>query len=266
MQAEHGGSGRLAGKIAVVTGSTSGIGEGIATLFAQEGARVVIHGRDAGRGRKVIEQAVELGVARERLAFHPADLTDVEQCQGLVEQAVRLFGGLDILVNNAADVSRGNIENTSLELWERHMAINLRAPFVLTQAAVPHMRARGGGSIVNIGSINAYIGATKLLSYSTSKGGLMTFTKNVASYLKRYRIRVNQLNVGWTLTDGEDKVMRDDTGRDDWLEQAIATRSFGRLLLPRDVALAATYYASDESEVVTGSVMDLDEGPVGGVG
>jgi len=256
-------TGRLAGKIALVTGSTSGIGEGIAMLFAQEGARVLISGRDTERGHKVLEQAVTAGVPRDHVAFHPADLIDVAQCQGLVEQAAKVFGGLDILVNNAADVSRGTIENTTVELWDRHMAINLRAPFVLTQAAVPHMRTRGGGSIINIGSINAYIGATKLLSYSTSKGGLMTFTKNLASDIKRYRIRVNQLNVGWTLTDGEEIVMRAETGRDDWLEQAVATRAFGRLLLPRDIALAAIYFASDESALVTGSVLDVEQGPVG---
>lgn len=256
-------SGRLDGKIALVTGSTSGIGKGIAHLFAREGARVMVSGRDRGRGEQVIEEAVTAGVERARLAFYPADLADVQQCHELVEQTVAHFGGLDILVNNAADVRRGNIDNTPVELWDTHMAVNLRAPFVLTQSAVPHLRSRGGGSIVNIGSVNAYIGETKLLSYSASKGGLMTFTKNVASYLKQDRIRVNQLNVGWTLTEGEDVVMRRDTGRDDWLEQAVATRPFGRLLLPRDIALAALFFASDESEVVTGSVLDVEQGPVG---
>ena len=254
---------RLAGKIALVTGSTSGIGEGIAREFAREGARVLVSGRNAERGAQVVDEIVAAGVPREKLAFYRADLADVDQCRTLVAHAVEVFGGLDVLVNNAADVTRGNIENTTVELWDRHMAVNLRAPFVLTQAVVPHMRARGGGSIVNIGSVNAYIGETKLLSYSASKGGLMTFTKNVASYLKRYRIRVNQLNVGWTLTDGERIVMRSDTGGDEWLAQAEARRPFGRLLLPRDIALAALYFASDESALITGSVLDLEQGPVG---
>ncbi len=255
--------GRLDGKLALVTGSTSGIGEGIAAEFAREGACVLLSGRDSERGAQVIEKIVASGVPPEHLGFRRADLADVAQCRALVEHAVSVFGGLDILVNNAADVTRGNIENTTVELWDRHMAVNLRAPFVLTQASVPHMRARGGGSIVNIGSINAYIGETKLLSYSASKGGLMTFTRNVASYLKRDRIRINQLNVGWTLTDGERKVMRSDTGSDEWLAQAEAARPFGRLLLPRDIALAALYFASDESALVTGSVLDLEQGPVG---
>ena len=266
MDNEPHATGRVAGKIALVTGSTSGIGEGIAMLFAAEGASVMISGRDTERGAQVVEQAIAAGVPADRLAFHRADLSDVEQCRDLVAQTVERLGGLDILVNNAGDVTRGTIENTTIELWDRHMAVNLRAPFVLTQAALPHMRARGGGSIVNIGSINAYIGATKLLSYSTSKGGLMTFTKNVASDLKRYRIRVNQLNVGWTLTDGEERVQRDETGREDWLEQAVAQAPFGRLLLPRDIALAAIYFASDESALITGSVLDLEQSPIGAPG
>ena len=262
MSASHTGT-RLAGKIALVTGSTSGIGAGIALEFAREGARVLVSGRDEGRGVRVIDEIVAAGVPRDHLAFQRADLVQEQQCRALVERAVEVFGALDILVNNAADVTRGNIENTTVELWDRQMAINLRAPFILTQQAVPHLRARGGGSIINIGSVNAYIGETKLLSYSASKGGLMTFTKNVAAYLNRFRIRVNLLNVGWTLTEGERIVMRSDTGGDHWLEEAQASRPFGRMLLPRDIAMAALYFASDDSALITGSVLDLEQSPVG---
>ncbi|MBV9468888.1 MAG: SDR family oxidoreductase [Abitibacteriaceae bacterium] len=256
-------AGRLAGKIAIVTGATSGVGSGIALEFALEGAKVLLTGRDQERADKILQEIEAQGVPREHLSFHPADLASVEQCQSIVPQAIKVFGALDVLVNNAGDVTRGNIENTSVELWDRHMAVNLRAPFILTQAAYPHMKERGGGSIINIGSVNAYSGETKLMSYSASKGGLMTFTRNVASYLHRYRIRVNQLNVGWTLTEGEDKVMRADTGRDDWLEEAIKTRPFGRLLSPRDIALAALYFASDDSALINGSVLDMEQTPVG---
>lgn len=126
------------------------------------------------------------------------------------------------------------------------------------------MRARGGGSVVNIGSINAYVGEPKLGAYSVSKGGLMTFTKNAASLLNRDRIRVNQINVGWTLTEGERRVKREDEGKgDEWIEAAMASRPFGRLLVPQDIAYAAAYFASDESECVTGSVLDLEQYPVG---
>jgi NAD(P)-dependent dehydrogenase (short-subunit alcohol dehydrogenase family) len=157
-----------------------------------------------------------------------------------------------------------------VELWDRHMAVNLRAPFVLTQAALPHLRARAGTScasgaaIVNIGSVNAYIGGTNLLSYSASKAGLMTFTRNLAAYLARERIRVNLLNVGWTLTEGEHRVQIADTGNEDWLQRAAAGRPIGRLLDPDDIARAALFFASDESAPITGSVLVVEQQPVGG--
>jgi NAD(P)-dependent dehydrogenase (short-subunit alcohol dehydrogenase family) len=125
------------------------------------------------------------------------------------------------------------------------------------------MKARGGGAIVNIGSVNAYIGAPKLGPYSVSKGALMTMTRNAASALKKYRIRVNQLNVGWTLTEGEERVQRKDGKGAEWLAEATATRPFGRLLSPHDIALAAAYFASDDGALITGSVLDLEQEPLG---
>jgi len=264
MNIQRSTAGRLEGKVALVTGSTSGIGAGIATVFAHEGARVLIHGRNAEAGARVLREIEEAGVPADRLAFHVADLLDPEACVGLVARAGEVFNGLDVLVNNAGDFTRGTIDETSIELWDRQMALNLRAPFVLTQAALPLMRARGGGAVVNIGSVNAYIGGTNLTSYSVTKGGLMTFTKNVAQQVSRDHIRVNQINVGWTLTEGEQRVRTKETGREDWLETALPTRPFGRLLSPRDIALAALYLASGESALLTGSVLDLEQGPVGG--
>jgi NAD(P)-dependent dehydrogenase (short-subunit alcohol dehydrogenase family) len=128
------------------------------------------------------------------------------------------------------------------------------------------MKARGGGSIVNIGSVLAYVGEPKLGAYSVSKGGLMTLTRNAAALLNQYRIRVNQINVGWTLTEGERRVKREQEGKgEEWIAQAIATRPFGRLLAPIDIAYAAAYFASDESACVTGSVLDLEQSPPGAV-
>jgi NAD(P)-dependent dehydrogenase (short-subunit alcohol dehydrogenase family) len=145
------------------------------------------------------------------------------------------------------------------------MAVNARAPFVCTQEAVRDMKARGG-SIVNIGSVNAYGGYEKLHSYSVSKGALMTFTKNAASYLRRYRIRVNQINVGWTLTEGEHRIQLLEGNPENWLEAAAKTRPLGRLLQPEDIAHAVAYFASDASEAVTGSVLDFEQFPVGAPG
>jgi NAD(P)-dependent dehydrogenase (short-subunit alcohol dehydrogenase family) len=143
------------------------------------------------------------------------------------------------------------------------MAVNLRAPFLCLQEAVKSMKTRGGGSIVNIGSVNAYVGEPKLGPYSVSKGGLMTLTRNAASALGRYGIRVNQINPGWTLTDGERRIKRAEGKGEEWLPEAIATRPFGRLLSPHDLAVAAAYFASDDSAMVSGTVMDFEQHPVG---
>ena len=250
----------LTDKIALVTGSTSGIGRGIVDHFASLGARVVIHGRDEAHAREIAEQLRRDG---HQAAAVAGDVADVDACRRVVRVTIEQFGGIDILVNNAANTSRGYLEDTPVELWDTIMHVNLRAPFLCLQEAVKSMKARGGGSIVNIGSVNAYIGEPKLGPYSVSKGGLMTLTRNAAATLNRYRIRVNQINVGWTLTEGEDQVKRLEGHGAEWLEQAVATRPFGRLLLPQDVAAAVAYFASDASALVTGTVMDLEQYPVG---
>ena len=250
----------LSNKIAVVTGSTSGIGRGIAEHFASLGAAVVIHGLDNESARDVADRLC--GAGHDALSV-AGDLRDVDTCRRVVRFAVEARGGVDVLVNNAGDVSRASLEHASVQFWDDMMAVNLRAPFLCLQEAVKSMKARGGGSIVNIGSINAYVGAPKLGPYSVSKGGLMTLTRNAAAALNRYRIRVNQLNVGWTLTEGEEKVQRRNRNGADWLEDALATRPFGRLLTPQEIAYAAAYFASDESALITGGVLDMEQTPVG---
>jgi NAD(P)-dependent dehydrogenase (short-subunit alcohol dehydrogenase family) len=250
------------GKVCVVTGSSSGIGRGVAEHFARLGGKVVLHGRNEARGE---EATAKIRAGGAEAIFVRADLASEEECRGVIRRAIEQFGQIDVLVNNAADTSRGTIESTPMALYDAIQASNVRAPFILMQEAVVHMKPRKSGSIVNIGSVNAYIGEPKLCAYSVSKGALMTLTKNTAAYLNQYRIRVNQINVGWTLTEGEDRVKRESEGLSDtWVEDAVRTRPFGRLLLPQDIAAAVEYFASDDSAVVTGTVMDLEQYPVGG--
>jgi len=251
----------LAHKISLVTGSTSGIGRGIALHFASLGSNVLVHGVDREGGLETVRRVQAAGREAE---YVEADLKDEHACRALIKRAVDRFGGLDVLVNNAADTGRGDIEHVPLARWDAIMAVNLRAPFILIQESIAPMRARRGGSIINIGSMLAYVGEPKLGAYSVSKGGLMTLTKNAASLLNRDRIRVNQINVGWTLTEGERRVKREqDRKGEEWLEQAIATRPFGRLLDPMDIAYAAAYFASSDSECVTGAALDLEQYPHG---
>jgi NAD(P)-dependent dehydrogenase (short-subunit alcohol dehydrogenase family) len=252
----------LKDRVALITGSATGIGRGIAEHFASLGARIVIHGPDEGPARAVAD---ELGRAGHEAASVAGNLLDAETCRRIIRFAVERYGGLDVLVNNAGTVARGSLENASVELWDTILGVNLRAPFLCLQEAVKSMKTRGGGSIVNIGSINAYAGLPNLGPYSVSKGGLMTLTKNAALALNQYRIRVNQINVGWTLTENEDRTQRADGKGANWLDEAVKTRAFGRLLLPIDIAHAAAYFASDDGAVVTGAVMDLEQFPLGGL-
>jgi len=250
----------LTGKIALVTGATSGIGYGIARHFLSLGAAIVVHGRDPHDAASAAAALSPDGAAAFAVS---ADLRDPAACRAMVQAAIAWRGGLDILVNNAGMTDRGYLEDAPIELWDDIMAVNLRAPFLCLQEAVKAMKARGGGSIVNIGSVNAYIGAPKLGPYSVSKGGLMTMTRNAAAALNRYKIRVNQLNVGWTLTEGEDAVQKRQGTRTDWLGDALAIMPFGRLLTPHEVALAAAYFASDDGALITGSVLDMEQYPLG---
>jgi NAD(P)-dependent dehydrogenase (short-subunit alcohol dehydrogenase family) len=254
----------LNGRVALITGSTLGIGRGIAEHFAALGARVAVHGLEVAEGERVAAGIRERG---GDAAFFEGNLTDETACRGLVRQTVERFGGLDVLVNNAGIYSRASIEQATVAFWDRMMAVNVRAPFILIQEAIAPMKARGGGSIVNIGSINAYVGMATLGPYSVSKGAMMTMTRNAAQVLGTHHIRVNELNVGWTLTEGEDKVKREQEGEPaNWAEAAGKTRCFGRLLLPSDIAKAAAFFASDDSALITGSVLDVEQFAIGAPG
>jgi NAD(P)-dependent dehydrogenase (short-subunit alcohol dehydrogenase family) len=251
----------LAGQVAVVTGSAQGIGAGIARKFAEHGARLVIHGRE--RERATAEKACTLirDLGSEAMAVL-GDLRDEVNCRNIVKQALERFGRLDLLVNSAGVVHRGNIENTSVDLWNEILETNLRAPFILCQEAIQHMKERRSGCIINIGSVNAHFGLRKLLAYSTSKGGLAIFTKNLSNYLTRYRIRVNQINPGWVLTEGEHYVESVVEGKgENWLEDAVKTRPFGRMLAPEDSAQAALFFATNE--LITGAILDYEQTPTG---
>lgn len=249
----------LAGQVVVVTGSTQGIGAGIALKLAEHGAQILVQGRDSQRagGEKIVEA---IAAAGSQALLVTGDLMEESHCRSIVRSAVSRFGRIDILVNNAGVVHRGTIENTSTELWDEIFAVNLRAPFLLCQEAVRHMKDRESGCIINIGSGNAHCGMKRLLSYSASKGGLMTFTKNLANYLTQYRIRVNQINPGWVLTEGENHLHAVLEGKGErWLEQAVKTRPFGRLLLPADLADAVLFFATNE--LISGAVLDYEQLP-----
>lgn len=249
--------GRLRNKVILVTGSTTGIGEAMVRLFAREGAQVMIHGRRRDAAERI---ATEVGPAA---SFTVGALEAPETASRLVDETVARFGRIDGLVNNAAAITHGSIEDTTREALDRTLAINLAAPLFLIQAAVPCFRRQGKGRVLNIGSINAYCGERILLPYSISKGGLMTMTRNLADALGGEGIQVNQLNVGWTLTPNEYALKRNDGLPEDWpsqLPKSVAPS--GRIHSPEEVAMTAVYFLSDEAALINGSVLDVEQFPV----
>jgi NAD(P)-dependent dehydrogenase (short-subunit alcohol dehydrogenase family) len=250
----------LQGKVAVVTGSTQGLGAAIATLLAQRGAKaLVICGRSQAKGEAQAQRIHALtGVATH---YVQADLAKVDDCRAVIAQADAKFGRVDILVNSAGLTDRGNILDTSPELFDHMFAVNVRAPFFLMQEAIKVMRRENiEGSIVNIGTMSSLGGQPFLAAYCASKGALATLTRNTAYALLRNRIRVNALNIGWMASEGEDRIQREFHHADaDWLDKAAAAQPFGRLIDPEEVARAVAFLCSEESGLMTGSVIEFDQ-------
>jgi NAD(P)-dependent dehydrogenase (short-subunit alcohol dehydrogenase family) len=249
--------GRVLDKVAIVTGAGTGIGRGIALLLAREGARVVVANRKPETGEETVGQIrTEGGTA----LFHRTDITNEENCRALVATTVKEYGRLDILVNNAGIFPRSTLDETTEELWDRIMDVNLKGVFFTSKYAVPEMRKAGGGSIVNIGSVNGYVGGANLFAYSTSKGGLLTLTRNLASALAKDRIRVNYLNPGWVISEEEIRIQALEGHDEAWIEEAGKRMPLGRHQTPMDTAYCALYLASDESSQVTGNALNVDGG------
>ncbi len=257
----------LDGRVFIITGGTQGVGEAIARRLARTGAAgLLIVGRDRARGEAVCAALEELGCPAE-LAL--ADLEDVAACRAAVAACDRRFSRLDGLVNAAGITDRGGIDDTTPELWDRMFAVNVRAPFFLTQEAVRLMRRNPidgdskAGAIVNIITMSSHGGQPKLTAYSASKGALATLTRNLGHALRTERIRVNGLNIGWTETPNEHRVQLAEGQPADWLKKAEAAQPFGRLIRPDDVAEAALFLLGPASGIMTGSVIDYDQMVIG---
>lgn len=248
---------RVAGKVTVVTGGAQGIGSGIATMLAREGARVVIGDIRADLGEATAEALRSTG---GEAMFQEADLADEAQCLALITRAVDAYGRLDALVNNVGWFPRATLEETTTELWERVLALNLRSHFYCCKHAVPHLRAAGGGSIVNIGSINGIQALSTLVAYGAAKGGLLSLTRTIAGAFAADRIRCNYVIPGWVLTDTEVALHRGHGIGDEELQRAGRALPLGRHQTPEDAAYAVLYLVSDESSQVTGTVVQVDAG------
>jgi NAD(P)-dependent dehydrogenase (short-subunit alcohol dehydrogenase family) len=196
------------------------------------------------------------------MRFVRGDLTRPADCRALVRATVRRFGGLDILVNNAASSERSTLKTLTPRLFDRQMHLNVRAPLLLAQAALPHL-ARRDGVILNIGSVNAYIGEPTLVVYSATKGALATVSRTLAHALAHTRVRVFCLNPGWIDTEGERALMKKIGHKPDFLDRQGRRRPLGRLLLPADLGEICVFLASERARAFSGAVIDLEQFPFG---
>lgn len=241
---------RLGQKVAIVTGAGSGIGKAIAHAFVREGASVVIAGRDHG---KLKQTAAEIGA---KCAVVAADVSKREDVLTLVEATVDNFKRIDILVNNAAVLLPGTAEQLSEEDFDQTFAINVRGLWLLSRAVLPQMRAAGGGSIINIGSVLSTLGARNRVAYAASKGAVLAMTRAMALDHAAENIRVNCICPGIVETEMVAKFNMDESAR----RQRLAMHPAGRFGRPQDVAGLAVFLASDESAWITGTAQTVDGG------
>lgn len=248
---------RLQNKVIIVTGSTTGIGKAIAKRCVEEGAKVVLHGLEEQWGKDVLNE-----IGSDKAVLHIEDISIEGAPERLVQLAVKTFGKLDAVVNNAAIVASSNIQNTDLNFIRKILEVNTIAPFSLIKAALPYLSEQKG-CVLNIGSVNAYSGEPNLFAYSISKGGLMTMTRNLGDTLFRENhVRVNQINPGWVLTETEKQRKKDHGLTEDWYKDLPSVYApAGRILWPAEIAAAAVYWLADESGPVSGQVVDIEQHP-----
>ena len=246
--------GRLSGKVAIVTGSTSGIGIGIAKVYAKEGAQVIICGRREARGQEVVDEIVAEG---GKASYHFMDITQAESIEALMADTAKEYGTIDILVNNAANVALkdGRVDELTLEMFDDIVQSDLRGTFYAIKCALPFMLENGGGSIVNIGSMASCGGDLGSTAYACAKAGVDILTQYTAQQYGKQGIRCNCIRPGLIVTpQNEAKVPQ---ALKDIFQGSIMVSRYG---CPEDIAHAAVYFGSDESAYVTGQIINVDGG------
>jgi NAD(P)-dependent dehydrogenase (short-subunit alcohol dehydrogenase family) len=260
---------RLQNKVIVVTGAAQGIGYGIAELIASEGAKVVIGDVQREKGEAA---AAKIRAQGGEALFQHTDILKEDDCARLLLTASQHYGKLSGLVNNVGWPARATIEETTAELWDTYMNLNLRGAFFCCKHALPLLKANGtigdhsggsdsrGGSIVNIGTIHGIQAHANLLAYGVAKGGLLTLTRTLAGQFLRDHIRVNYLIPGWVVSEGEIAIHAKEGTSEADLRARGAKQPMGRHQTPQDAAQTALFLLSDESSQITGQIMHVDGG------
>ena len=242
---------KLDGKVAFVTGFGSGLGQAIAVLFAKEGAAVAGTSTTEAKGRETVAIIESAG---QKALFAPGDVSNSTQMKALIDEAVKQFGGLDIVVNSAGVRTNGSITEITEEQWDRTIDVNLKGVFVVSRLAIPEMIKRGGGVILNIGARSGMAGQAGRAAYCASKGGMVTLTEAMAMDYAHERIRVNCICPGPTRTPMVD------TSTPEKLARYKTRVPVGRIGEPEDIARAALYLASDDASMVTAAILPVDGG------
>lgn len=245
---------RLKDKVAIVTGSTSGIGIGIAKLFAAEGAKVVICGRRQEKGQAVVDEIVKAG---GEAYYHFMDITAIESIEQLFADTEAKYGKIDILVNNAANVALkdGSVEELTLEMWDAIFQSDIRGTFYATKCVLPYMEKNGGGSIINIGSMASCSGDLGSTAYACAKAGVDKLTEYTALQCGKKNIRCNCVRPGLIVTP-QNEAYVPQILKDIFLSNIMVNR-YG---CPEDIGHMCVYLASDESAYVTGQIVNVDGG------
>jgi len=250
---------RFEGRVALVTGASSGIGAATALRLATEGARVALVGRDAARGEQIVDEITRGG---GEAAFLNCDVTDEGAVERMVDAVLARFGRVDVLVNNAGIINFGSVVDARVDEWDLLMATNVRSVFLVSRAVLPHMIATGGGSVINMGSNLGLVGTRGAAAYATSKGAVVNLTRAMALDHVADGIRVNCVCPG---TIDTPLVQRQRVGRtEEQLRQADERlrqrHPIGRMGTPEEVAAVVAFLASDEAAFVTGSAYGVDGG------
>jgi len=247
---------KLKGRVALITGGTEGMGYATAELFLREGAKVVVTGRSAEKGRKALAKMRGLGEA----AFVRGDVSKAKDAQRMVEGTVRRFGRIDILFNNAGVYVEKLAEDTSEDEWDRVLDINLKGTFLVSKYAIPYMKRQRSGSIINNSSDAGLVGNRSCPAYCASKGAVTIMTKAMALDYAKYNIRVNSVNPGTIDTPMLAYEAKASGNRKAYLKKMDEENPIGRVGRPDEVAQAVLFLASDAASFVTGAALSVDGG------
>lgn len=250
---------RLSGKVAIVTGGALGIGRACAQRMAQEGAKVAVFDTLENEGQAWVDSLNQQGLAAR---FWKVDVTSEVQLQKAIEQVAEVFGAVHVMVNNAGiSGSPKPTDQVTEAEWDRVQSVNVKGTFLGTKHVIPHMRAAGGGSIINLSSIAGLVGLGGVAAYHASKGAVRLMTKNDAITYASENIRVNSIHPGYIWTPMVENHLKSVTTRVEEAKQATgALHPLGHMGEPDDIAWAVVYLASDESKFVTGSELVVDGG------